>query len=67
MNQICFINNKETRHIRKCENHFFNGSEYHGLGMHKTCFTCKHTFFFNSAEELQVEKERRNIIINSIK
>jgi hypothetical protein len=59
MNVYCLLHEKVIEGRIECNNHYFAGSTYHGMGMHNSCLTCKHKLLFGSMEELKTVLENR--------
>lgn len=61
MKLYCFKHNKEIEGTVNCTDYYFYGAQYHGMGIHPSCLTCKYKFIFNSSKELADEKVKRGI------
>jgi hypothetical protein len=59
MKYYCFKHNKNIEGRIECNDYFFNGAHYHGMGIHPSCLTCKHIFIYYSDIELTAEKKKR--------
>lgn len=62
MKVYCFKHNKQIEGRVNCNDFYFHGAQYHGMGLHQNCLTCKHKFIYSSFEELANEKNKREVI-----
>jgi hypothetical protein len=62
MKLFCFKHNKEIEGTVNCSDYYFHGTQYHGMGIHQNCLTCKYKFIYTSIKELADEKVKRGVL-----
>jgi hypothetical protein len=62
MKLYCFKHNKEIEGTVNCSDYYYGGTQYHGMGIHPSCLTCKYKFIYTSYEELTNEKNKRGVL-----